>query len=202
MPSKGKFNSKSGGGKFGNNKNKNGGDGIKFIANKKTIVVDENRKNLRRLYNRLMMKDTKNKNPANKTEIVKKVLQQIDNNYSEFCFKPDGCRVLQGCIKYGSKTQKNELIKSLKPQFYELIIKKYAIYLAIKIFKYSDNKQKEDLLKNSVLPNLGKLLKNAQGQLFLNYVFDNILTKHQNLICDQYARKILKANVTELKKSE
>jgi pumilio family protein 6 len=199
--SKGKFNSKPGG-KFGNNRNKNGGDGIKFIANKKTIVVDENRKNLRRLYNRLMMKDSKNKNPANKPEIVKKVLQQIDNNYSEFCFKPDGCRVLQGCIKYGSKNQKNELIKSLKPQFYELIIKKYAIYLAIKIFKYSDNKQKEDLLKSSVLPNLGKLLKNAQGQLFLNFVFDNVLSKHQNMICDQYSRKIFKSNIAELTKEK
>ena len=201
---RGKFNSKSktSGGKFGGNKNKKGGDGIKFIASKKKIVVDENRKNLRRLYNRLMLKDTGKKNPINKPEIVKKVIQQIDGNYNEFCFKPDGCRILQGCIKYGSKAQKNELIKHLKPQFYELIIKKYAIYLAIKIFKYSDNKQKEDLLKNSVLPNLGKLIKNAQGQLFLNYVFDNVLTKHQNLICDQYARKILKANVAELKNPE
>ena len=72
--SKGKFNSKPGG-KFGNNRNKNGGDGIKFIANKKTIVVDENRKNLRRLYNRLMMKDSKQKKLkkqlANKKQVLK-----------------------------------------------------------------------------------------------------------------------------------
>lgn len=187
--------------KFNKGKKPSGVDGIKFIANKKKkiVAVDENRKNLRRLYNKLMLKDTGKKNPTNKPEIVKKVIQQIDNNYNEFCFKPDGCRVLQGCIKYGNKSQKIQIIKSLKPQFYELIIKKYAIYLAIKIFKYSDNKQKEELLKECVLPNLGKLIKNAQGQLFLNFVYDNVLNKHQNLICDQYARKIFKANISDLK---
>jgi len=175
------------------------GDEIKFIANKnKKIQIDENRKNLRRLYNRLMQKDQKKKNPINKSDIVKKVMQSIDNNYTEFCFKPDGCRVLQGCIKYGDKNQRKEIIQNLKPQFYELIIKKYAIYLAIKIFKYSDSKQKEELILDSILPNFGKLIKNGNGQLFLNYVFDNVLSKQQNILCDYYIKKIAKVNLDEL----
>jgi len=174
-------------------------DGIKFIANKgKKIVIDENRKNLRRLYNQLMMKDQKKKNPKNKVDIVKRVMKSINNNYSEFCFKPDGCRVLQGCIKYGDRNQRKELIQHLKPQFYELIVKKYAIYLAIKIFKYSDNKQKEELIVDSLLPNFGKLIKNGNGQLFLNFVFDNIVVKQQNLLCDHYIKKILKAKIEDL----
>lgn len=191
---KGKFASK--GKTLGSKKNQ---DGIKFIANKnKKIVIDENRKNLRRLYNQLMQKDQKKKRPVNKVDIVKKVMKSIDNNYTEFCFKPDGCRVLQGCIKYGDKNQRKELIQHLKPQFYELIVKKYAIYLAIKIFKYSDNKQKEELIVDSLLPNFGKLIKNGNGQLFLNYVFDNVLVKQQNLLCDYYIKKILKVNLDDL----
>ena len=45
----GKFDSKSKGGK-----KEKGADGIKFIAGRKKIAVDDNRKNLRRQYNRLM----------------------------------------------------------------------------------------------------------------------------------------------------
>lgn len=192
---KGKFGAK--GGKFAGSK-KNA-DGIKFIVNKKKIVIDENRKNLRRLYNQLMQKDQKKKNPINKVDIVKKVMKSIDNNYTEFCFKPDGCRVLQGCIKYGDKNQRKEIIQHLKPQFYELIVKKYAIYLAIKMFKYSDNKGKDELIVDSLLPNFSKLIKNGNGQLFLNYVFDNVLVKQQNMLCDHYIRKVLKVNLEELK---
>jgi len=190
-------------GKFGGKGKASGykknGDGIKFIANKnKKIVIDENRKNLRRLYNQLMQKDLKKKNPTNKVEIVKKVMKSIDNNFTEFCFKPDGCRVLQGCIKYGNKIQRKEIIQQLKPQFYELIVKKYAIYLAIKMFKYSDNKQKNELIVDSLLPNFSKLIKNGNGQLFLNYVFDNVLVKQQNMLCDHYIKKILKVSQEDM----
>ncbi len=190
-------------GKFGGKGKASGykknGDGIKFIANKnKKIVIDENRKNLRRLYNQLMQKDQKKKNPTNKVEIVKKVMKSIDNNFTEFCFKPDGCRVLQGCIKYGNKIQRKEIIQQLKPQFYELIVKKYAIYLAIKMFKYSDNKQKNELIVDSLLPNFSKLIKNGNGQLFLNYVFDNVLVKQQNMLCDHYIKKILKVSQEDM----
>lgn len=183
----------------GKNGKSGGADGIKFIQNKnKKIAIDDNRKNLRRLYNRLMQKDQKKKNTTNKADLVKKVMQMIDNNFTEYCFKPDGCRVLQGCIKYGDKNQRREIIKSLKSQFYEMIIKKYAIYLAIKMFKYSDNKHKEELISESIIPNFSKLIKNANGQLFLNYVFDNSLIKQQNLICDHYIKKVLKVNLDDL----
>ena len=145
-----------------------------------------------------MQKDQKKKRPVNKVDLVKKVMKSVDNNYSELCFKPDGSRILQACMKYGDKTQKREIIKQLKSHLYELVVKKYSIYLAIKIFKYCDNKQKEELIAESILPNLGKFLKNGNGQLFLNYVFDNVLAKQQNLICEHYINKVLKISLKDI----
>jgi pumilio family protein 6 len=191
-------------GKFNKGKNANGDNGIKYVrGEKRRTTVDENTKNLRRLYNRLMQKgkDPKNKNKkeVNKSDIVSKVMKIINGNYSESCFKHDGCRVLQGSIKYGDKKQRFEIIKNLIPHTYELIIKKYSIYLAVKMYKYAEPKQKEEILTQSVYPNFVKLMKGANGQAFLNFVFTNSGSNLQNGLVDYYMLKYLKLTEDKLK---
>ena len=86
-------------------------DGVKLVKNKKP-PIDSTTKEIRSLYNKLMQ-NTK----ADKTSLVKKLISLIDDKYETYCYKHDGCRVLQGCLKYGSKEQKNKLIEGLIPFF-------------------------------------------------------------------------------------
>ena len=107
--------------------------GIKMVrGNRKVKTVSEGTKTLRQLYNKLMSKDKK---AANKIDIINKVLKQIDGNFSEVCFKHDGCRVLQGSLKYGSNDQRKTIINKLMPLLYDIINGKYSIFLSQKIFK-------------------------------------------------------------------
>jgi pumilio family protein 6 len=209
-------NSKSKPYKSNNNYNKKGAgtgqhvDGIKMVpGDRRRYTVDENTKNMRRLYNRLMEKGNsnskgknnrnKNRKPVDKTNIVANIMKALDNNYSEVCFKHDGCRVLQGCIKYGNKNQRSEIIKALRKHLYELILKKYSIYLAVKMLKFSDNKEREELVRESILPNLIKLIKNENGKAFLNYAFSNLTINLQNELIEYYINSFLKIPEEKLK---
>ena len=181
---------------------KSNGQGIKYVKNseqKRRHTVDDNTKNLRRLYNKLMQKQKVNGKELNKPDIVKKILQLINGNYSELCFKHDGCRVLQGSIKYGDKKQRYEIIQNLIPHVYNLISKKYSIYLALKMVKYAENKQKEEIIKQGIYPNFGKIIKNSNGQAFLNFTFTNITNQLQNSMVDYYMSKYLKINEEKIK---
>jgi hypothetical protein len=171
---------------------------IKYVSssNKRRRVVDSNTKNLRRLYNKLMQKDEKK--AINKVDIVDKIIKLVNGNYGEFCYKHDGCRVLQGSIKYGSKKQKQELISNLKPFMFELVNKKYSIFLAIKIYKFAENKEKESIVETSLLPNFNKLLKLANGQLFLNYVFANSPNNIKKRFINYYIAKVVKISEKDL----
>jgi pumilio homology domain family member 6 len=189
-------------GKFNKGKSAGNDNGIKYVkGERRRTTVDENTKNLRRLYNRLMQKskDSKNKKEVNKSDLVSKVLKIINGNYAESCFKHDGCRVLQGSIKYGDKKQRYEIIKNLIPHVYDLIIKKYSIYLAVKMYKYAEPKQKEEIISQSVYPNFVKLMKGANGQAFLNFVFTNSGSNIQNGLVDYYMSKYLKITEDKLK---
>ena len=81
-------------------KNDSKKDGIKYVKNKK-IPIDNTTKEMRSIYNKLMQN-----NKSDKSSLVKKVLSLIGGKYESYCYKHDGCRVLQGCLKYGTKEQK------------------------------------------------------------------------------------------------
>lgn len=201
--SKGKFITKSkfkgGAGKGGFNKGNAGG--IKFVkGERRRKPVDENTKNMRRLYNRLMQKPSQKQGQkeTNKADIVKRIMKAVNENYGEICFKHDGCRVLQGCIKYGDKKQRHEIIKHLIPHIYDLITKKYSIYLAIKIFKFAEHSQREEILNKCIYPNFSKLMKNGNGQMFINFAFDNVTFSMQNHMIDYYIKHFLKISEDRL----
>jgi hypothetical protein len=183
---------KEGGEEVNNNYSKD----IKFVSGKRRRVIDSATKNLRRLYNKLMQKDEKK--VINKPDIIDKIIKMVGNNFAEFCYKHDGCRVLQGSIKYGTKKQKHDLIQNLKPFMYDLVGKKYSIFLAIKIFKFAENKEKEDIVEKSILPNFNKLLKLSNGQAFLNYVFSNSPNNLKKRLVNHYINKVVKINEKDL----
>ena len=142
----------------------------RFVKSNK-VQIDPTTKEMRSLYNKLMQ-NTK----SDKTLLVKKIISLIGDKYENYCYKHDGCRVLQGCLKYGSKEQKNKLIEGLHPFLFKIICGKYSIYLANKIFKYADNEQRKKILNEIIKPNFLNLLKYSGGiTLFLCIVI--LITK-------------------------
>ena len=78
----------------------------RFVKSNNKAQIDPTTKEMRSLYNKLMQ-NTK----SDKSLLIKKIIALIGDKYETYCYKHDGCRVLQGCLKYGSKEQDVECYK-------------------------------------------------------------------------------------------
>ena len=136
---------------------------------------------------------------SDKSLLIKKILSIIGENYENYCYKHDGCRVLQGCLKYGSKEQRNKIIESLMPFLFKIICGKYSIYLGNKIFKYSDNEQKKKILEDIIKPNFINLLKYSGGITFTKTVFMYSNTNYQDELIDLYIKEYFKIPLEKIK---
>ena len=165
----------------------------RFVKQAKT-QIDPTTKEMRSLYNKLMQ-NTK----SDKSLLIKKILSIIGENYENYCYKHDGCRVLQGCLKYGSKEQRNKIIESLMPFLFKIICGKYSIYLGNKIFKYSDNEQKKKILEDIIKPNFINLLKYSGGITFTKTVFMYSNTNYQDELIDLYIKEYFKIPLEKIK---
>ena len=168
-------------------------DGVKLVKNKKP-PIDSTTKEIRSLYNKLMQN-----NKSDKSILVKKVLTLIGDKYESYCYKHDGCRVLQGCIKYGTKEQKKKIIDSLLPFLFKIICGKYSIYLSGKIFKYATNEQKKKILNDTIKPNFKELLKFSGGISFTKMIFTNSTTNYQDELIDIYIKDYFKIPLDKIK---
>ena len=165
----------------------------RFVKSTKS-QVDPTTKEMRSLYNKLMQ-NTK----SDKSLLVKKIISLIGDKYESYCYKHDGCRVLQGCLKYGSKEQKNKLIEGLLPFLFKIICGKYSIYLANKIFKYADNEQKKKILNETIKPNFINLLKYSGGITFTKTIFMYSNTNYQDELIDLYIKEYFKIPLEKIK---
>ena len=168
-------------------------DGVKLVKNKKP-PIDSTTKEIRSLYNKLMQN-----NKTDKSILVKKVLTLIGDKYESYCYKHDGCRVLQGCIKYGTKEQKKKIIDSLLPFLFKIICGKYSIYLSGKIFKYATNEQKKKILNDTIKPNFKELLKFSGGISFTKMIFTYSTTNYQDELIDIYIKDYFKIPLDKIK---
>ena len=174
-------------------KNNSKKDNIKFVKNKKP-PIDSATKEMRSLYNKLMQINKTDKSP-----LVKKVMTLMSDKYESYCYKHDGCRILQGCLKYGTKMQKKDLIDNLLPFLFKIICGKYSIYLSGKIFKYADNEQKRKILNDIIKPNFKDLLKYSGGISFSKMIFTYSTTNYQDELIDLYINDYFKIPLDKLK---
>lgn len=165
----------------------------RFVKSNK-VQVDPTTKEMRSLYNKLMQ-NTK----ADKSLLVKKILSLIGDKYESYCYKHDGCRVLQGCLKYGTKEQKNKIIEGLLPFLFKIICGKYSIYLANKIFKYADTEQKKKILNETIKPNFINLLKFSGGITFTKTIFTFSNSNYQDELIDLYIKEYFKIPIEKIK---
>ena len=174
-------------------KNDSKKDGIKYVKNKKP-PIDSTTKEMRSLYNKLMQNNKTDKSP-----LVNKVLGLIGEKLENYCYKHDGCRVLQGCLKYGTKEQKKIIIDNLLPFLFKIICGKYSIYLSGKIFKYADNDQKKKILQDVIKPNFREFLKYSGGISFTKMMFTYSTTNYQDELIDLYIKDYFKIPMEKVK---
>ncbi len=166
----------------------------RFVKSNNKAQIDPTTKEMRSLYNKLMQ-NTK----SDKSLLIKKIIALIGDKYETYCYKHDGCRVLQGCLKYGSKEQKNKLIESLLPFLFKIICGKYSIYLANKIFKYADNEQKKKILNEIIKPNFLNLLKYSGGITFTKTIFMYSNNNYQDELNNLYIKEYFKITLNKIK---
>ena len=168
-------------------------DGIKYVKNKRP-QIDLATKEMRSLYNKLMQNKKTDKSP-----LVKKVLSLVGEKFENYCYKHDGCRVLQGCLKYGTKEQWKNILDNLIPFLFKIICGKYSIYLSGKIFKYADNDQKNKILEEVIKPNFKDFLKYSGGITFTKMLFNYSTTIYQDALIDLYIKDYFKIPLEKLK---
>ena len=137
----------------------------RFVKSTKS-QVDPTTKEMRSLYNKLMQ-NTK----SDKSVLIKKIISLIGDKYESYCYKHDGCRVLQGCLKYGSKEQKNKLIEGLKKK----------------------------ILNETIKPNFINLLKYSGGITFTKTIFMYSNTNYQDELIDLYIKEYFKIPLEKIK---
>ena len=138
-------------------------------------------------------------NKIDKSILIKKVLTLIGDKYKSYCYKHDGCRVLQGCIKYGTKEQKKKIIDSLLPFLFKITCGKNSIYLSGKIFKYATNEQKKKILDDTIKPNFKELLKFLGGISFTKMIFTYNTINYQDELIDIYIKDYFKIPLEKIK---
>lgn len=162
-------------------------------ANKKPRK--EARKELNVLYAELI-------NPGRKRkaeEIVADVFNEVterSNNITEFCCSQAGSRLIQACLKWGSRAQRQSLLEKLAPSGPQLAVDRYGHAVVPKLLSYcgrvSDQRtptpdEREQAQKNIrafLEPFKGKALNSAfyhrRGCAVLNSIyFSDLLSKKQ-----------------------
>ncbi|WBW75127.1 pumilio family RNA-binding protein Puf6 [Schizosaccharomyces osmophilus] len=119
--------------------------------------------------------------------LVSELFDMIKSNVKQIVFKHDMSRVIQTCVKYGSKQQREIIASELSGSFVELCKSPYGKYLAVKLFKYGTPKMKEGAL-GELYGHVTKLIRHREAA----YVVEDIFREYTNLqqqtalICEFY----------------
>lgn len=94
--------------------------------------------------------------------MISKVLTIYHNFYITitlgFIYKHDGSRILQTCLKYGTTEQKKKVLDELLPETLNIAQHEFSHFLAIKIFHYSDQKQRMQYVNSFISVRCGAYL--------------------------------------------
>lgn len=92
---------------------------------------------------------------ARRTELVQSLLRKLDGRLAELAASPTASRVVQALIKYGSETDRANILKQLEPQLLELAKNAYARFVLSKLINVATKDQLQgrvgDLSSSSVV---------------------------------------------------
>ncbi|CAB54870.1 pumilio family RNA-binding protein Puf6 [Schizosaccharomyces pombe] len=119
--------------------------------------------------------------------IIAELFDLIRTNVKQLVFKHDMSRVVQTCVKFGSKQQRETICAELAGSYVDLCKSPYGKYLAIKIFKYGTPKMKEVIL-GEMYGNVVKMIRHREAAYVVEDAFREFtnLQQQRALICEFY----------------
>ncbi|EEB06758.1 puf family RNA-binding protein [Schizosaccharomyces japonicus yFS275] len=133
-------------------------------------VVDQSKRLWDKIRNKTGMK------AAERRQLVEELFGLIRENVKALVFKHDMSRVIQTCVKYGSKAQREAICEELKGCHVELCKSPYGKYLSVKFFKYGTPAMKGMVL-GELYGNVNKLIRHREAA----YVVEDAFREYTNL---------------------
>jgi len=148
-------------------KAKDGGDEKTEAPRSKKVLKKERRKEVTSLYSELTNPGRKRKGEVVVAEILA-LLSERKTPLGEYCSKELGSRVVQACLKWGSKEQRRAILTTVKDHIVMLSTNRYGHMVVLKLLRYvamtsSGRKPTQDE-KRAQSQNLRDLLQPIHGK--------------------------------------
>lgn len=110
--------------------------------------------------------------------LPKEIREKLSNEIWELCkdriedlvLKHDASRIVQTLLKYSSKSRREQVVNSLKGQFYALATSSYGKYLLVKLLHYGSRDSRQIII-NELHGKLRKLMRHREGAYVVEDLF-------------------------------
>lgn len=118
--------------------------------------------------------------------LPKEIRDKLSNDIWDLCkdriadlvLKHDASRIVQTLLKYSSKSRREQIVDSLKGQFYVLATSSYGKYLLVKLLHYG-TKDSRQIIINELHGKLRKLMRHREGAYVVEDLFVLYSTHNQ-----------------------
>ncbi|KAJ1975471.1 Pumilio y domain member 6 [Dimargaris verticillata] len=106
---------------------------------------------------------------AERTEAVNRLMDHLKGHIHEVCFRKDGSRILQTCLKYGSTEQRDLVVAELKGSFIAMTRQPYTRHLFSKMLMYCTSQR--PTMIGELHGNIRKLIGHKEASQVVEEVF-------------------------------
>merc|ERR1719188_875076 len=96
------------------------------------------------------------------------LLKKRSDTLAEYCSKDIGSRVVQACLKWGSREQRRQLLTTLKEHIPKMAVDRYGHMVVLKLLRYvsltSTERKPSEEEKKARTRNLKDLLESFRGK--------------------------------------
>jgi len=106
------------------------------------------------------------------------MMKLIEGKVKEIVFKHDASRVIQSCIKYATRDQREIIVNELKGNWVALVTNHYSHFLTQKMLKYGTKEQKDSII-TEFYGHIRKLIKHKDAAGVVEYIYNEIANSQQ-----------------------
>ena len=151
----------------------------KFNENKNFELTSESMK----IWEELRKKETEQ---LRKEQLIDKLIEMIIGNFVTFVRRHDTVRLIETIIQHANEKQRNQIFDELKDDIIELSKLKYGKFFVLKMLKYGNAKQKQQIV-SSFYGHVTNLLNHACASTVLETIYNDYANLEQrNQLIQEY----------------
>ncbi len=113
-------------------------------------------------------------------EHIDKCLTIMGENIVKFGYKHDGSRIVQACLRYGTKEQIAQVKKACKEEFYKLMMNIYGRHLAVRLYDDAFDEAEKKAVQENVCSNMEKYVVHAYGSELVEHIYTKAKAELKN----------------------